>query len=121
MWMYLFLMLATYSANQGSAVRLTIPNEPTVNSVEVVWETKKVPAFLQGDAWITILGVDLDAKPGDHKADILLTMSDLNATICETDMSAESGAESGDSGYMGEVTVLEIATDLARRKAFVAK
>jgi murein DD-endopeptidase MepM/ murein hydrolase activator NlpD len=76
MWMSLFLMLATYSANQGSAVRLTIPNEPEVKSVEVVWETKKVPALLEDHAWITILGVDLDAKPGDHKADILLTMSD---------------------------------------------
>ena len=75
MWMSL-LLLMTYSANQGSAIRLNIPNEPGVKSVDVVWGTKKVPAFLDGDAWITILGVDLDMKAGIHKVDIRLMMND---------------------------------------------
>ncbi|HEY2381976.1 MAG TPA: M23 family metallopeptidase [Terriglobia bacterium] len=73
---YLFLTLVAFSANQGSAVRLTIPNEAGVKALEVVWETKKVPAFLEGDLWVTILGVDLDTKAGNHIADVLLTMTD---------------------------------------------
>jgi len=72
----LLLSVAAFSANQGSAVRLTIPNEPGIKSVEVVWDKKKVPAFLVDDAWTTVLGIDLDTKPGSHMADILLTMND---------------------------------------------
>jgi murein DD-endopeptidase MepM/ murein hydrolase activator NlpD len=68
--------MAAFSANQGSAVRVTIPNEPGIKSVEVVWDKKKVPAFLEEDVWTTFLGVDLDTKPGDHPADVLLTMND---------------------------------------------
>ena len=74
--MIALLLALTISANQGSAVQVTIPNEPGVKSVELVWETKKVPAFQVQNVWMTILGVDLDAKPGDHKADVLLTMQD---------------------------------------------
>lgn len=70
------LLLSGFSANQGSAVRLTIPNEPGIKSVQVVWDQKKVPAFLVDDVWTTVLGVDLDTKPGSHTANILLTMSD---------------------------------------------
>lgn len=76
MFISLLLTVAAFSANQGSAVRVTVPNEPGVKSVEVVWQTKKVPAFLENDLWVTILGIDLDTKPGDHNADVLLTMND---------------------------------------------
>lgn len=76
MLMSLFLTIVAFSANQGSVVRLTIPNEPGVKSVEVAWEAKKVPAFLEGDLWVTILGVDLDTKAGEHKVDVLLAMAD---------------------------------------------
>jgi murein DD-endopeptidase MepM/ murein hydrolase activator NlpD len=72
-----FLLAAViFSANQGSAVRLTFPNEPGVKSVQVVWDGKKVAAFRVGDAWTTIVGIDLDAKAGDHNAGVLLGMED---------------------------------------------
>jgi murein DD-endopeptidase MepM/ murein hydrolase activator NlpD len=70
------LLAIVVSANQGSAVELTFPAEPGVKSVEVSWEMKKVPAFLIEDRWTTIVGVDLDAKPGKHPADALFTMQD---------------------------------------------
>ena len=72
----LFLTIVAFSANQGTALRLTIPNESGVKSVQIVWETKKVPASLEGDLWVTILGVDLDMKTGEHSADVLLAMAD---------------------------------------------
>jgi len=72
----LLLSVAAFSANQGSAVRLMIPNEPGIKSVEVVWDKKTVPAFLVDDVWTTILGIDLDTKPGSHMADVLFTMND---------------------------------------------
>lgn len=70
------LALAVFAANQGSAVRLTFPNEPGVKSVAVVWQNKTIPAFQVQDMWTTVLGVDLDLKPGEHKADVLVTMQD---------------------------------------------
>src|ERR1700756_4013122 len=63
-----------YSANQGSAVQVKIPNEPGVRSVHVIWQKKDVPAVHAGDAWTTILGVDLDAAPGEHTAEAVMTM-----------------------------------------------
>lgn len=70
----LLLAVAVYTAHQGSAVRVTIPDEPHLKSVQVVWRGEKVPAFHAGNAWTTILGVDLDAKPGGHTAEAVLTM-----------------------------------------------
>ena len=72
----LLLAAVIFTANQGSAVQLTFPHEPGVKAVEVVWETKTVPAVQVKDTWTTILGVDLDTKPGEHKADLLFTMAD---------------------------------------------
>jgi len=72
----ILLVVTAISANQGSAVQLSFPDEPGVKSVEVVWETKKVPAFRIDDKWTTILGVDLDTKAGEHKASVVFTMAD---------------------------------------------
>ena len=70
-----FLLAATiYTAVPGSAVKVEIPNEPRVTSVQVVWRAKKVPAFQAGDVWTTILGIDLNLKPGKQRADALLTV-----------------------------------------------
>jgi murein DD-endopeptidase MepM/ murein hydrolase activator NlpD len=68
--------ILTFSANQGTAVQITFPDEPGVKSVEVVWDMKKVPLSHIDDTWRAILGVDLDTKPGEHKADVLVTMDD---------------------------------------------
>src|SRR5204863_9941033 len=54
---------AVFTADQGSAGRVTVPTE-----AGVVWRGKAVPAFRAGDAWITILRVDLDTKPGEYHA-----------------------------------------------------
>jgi len=71
------LLAATlYTAAQGSAVQLKVPNEPRTRSVQVVWKEKRVPAFRVDDVWTTLLGIDLDTKPGTHAAELLLTMSD---------------------------------------------
>lgn len=72
--MVLAAVLAT--ATQGSAVRLTIPDEPHVKSVQVIWRKQHVPAFHADRAWTTILGVDLDTKAGEQRAEAVLTMDD---------------------------------------------
>src|SRR5262249_32873316 len=68
--------ILTFNANQGTAVQVTFPDEPGLKSVEIVWDMKKVPLFLVDNTWRTILGVDLDTKPGEHKTEVLFTMKD---------------------------------------------
>ena len=72
----LLLAAVIFSANQGSAVRLTVPEEPGVKAVHVVWDKKKIPAFRTDDVWAAIVGVDLDAKPGEYPVNVLMTMED---------------------------------------------
>lgn len=69
----LWFAVAVSTATQGSAIQLTLPNEPGVKSVRVIWRNKAVPAFRADDLWKTILGVDLDTKPGAYRADFVLT------------------------------------------------
>jgi murein DD-endopeptidase MepM/ murein hydrolase activator NlpD len=82
--MITLLLAAVISANQGSAVQLSFPNEPGVKAVQIEWESKEVPAFLVEDHWTSILGVDLDAKPGKHTATALVTMEDGRVDKRET-------------------------------------
>ena len=71
------LVAATlYTAAQGKAVQLKVPNEPRTQSVQVMWKEKRVPAFRADGVWTTLLGIDLDTKPGTHAAEALLTMDD---------------------------------------------
>jgi len=83
------LTLAVVTANQGNAVRLTFPNEAGVKSVEVDWEKKKVPCVRVQDSWLTIIGVDVDVKPGEHKADVIYTMLDGKVEKRETVINVE--------------------------------
>jgi murein DD-endopeptidase MepM/ murein hydrolase activator NlpD len=72
----LLLSATVFSANQGTVVQLTFPDEPGVKAVQVLWDNKKVPAFHLERKWAAIVGVDLDAKPGKHNADVVFTMED---------------------------------------------
>jgi murein DD-endopeptidase MepM/ murein hydrolase activator NlpD len=87
--MLALLFAVIVSANQGSAVQLTFPDEPGVKSVEIAWDNKKVPAFHVEDRWTTILGVDLDEKPGKHVANVLFTMQDGTVASRETVIEVE--------------------------------
>jgi murein DD-endopeptidase MepM/ murein hydrolase activator NlpD len=59
----LLFAATVFTASQGSAVRVEVPGE-----AGVVWQGKRVPAFRSGGGWTTILGVDLDTKPGAYHA-----------------------------------------------------
>lgn len=74
--MIALLLAVVFSANQGSVVQITIPDEDGIKSAALVWETQRAPMEKLRNAWTTILGVDLDRMPGEHKADLQLTMLD---------------------------------------------
>jgi murein DD-endopeptidase MepM/ murein hydrolase activator NlpD len=70
------LALAAITANQGGAVQLRFPNEPGVVAVEGQWQEKKIPFVRADDEWVSIIGVDLDVKPGEYKADVSYKFQD---------------------------------------------
>jgi murein DD-endopeptidase MepM/ murein hydrolase activator NlpD len=73
----IFLLLAiTLTASQGEALQITFPHEPGVKSIAIEWATRTVPAVRVQDKWVTVIGVDVDAKAGEHKTDVIVTMDD---------------------------------------------
>ncbi len=84
------VLAATFTTNQGKAVQLTFPNEAGVRSIEMKWQGKTVPFVLLKDSWITVVGVDLDIKPGDHPGDVLVTRADGRMETRSTTIRVES-------------------------------
>ncbi len=62
----LLLLANAVVASQGSALELTYPEEPDLDSIAVVWSGRSVPFTHSGDHWFAVVGVDLDSRPGAH-------------------------------------------------------
>jgi murein DD-endopeptidase MepM/ murein hydrolase activator NlpD len=72
----LLLALMVSTANQGSAIRLSLPDQEGVKSVSIEWQKKKIPFVHLQDSWVTLIGIDLDVKPGEYKTNLLVTRED---------------------------------------------
>ena len=70
MILFLALLLAPLLAQQGQAVRLALPDEPGIQSAEIHFQDKTVPYVRMGQQWVTVVGIDLDVKPGNHPGEI---------------------------------------------------
>jgi hypothetical protein len=64
------LLLTAWVAGQGQALEMSFPAEPGLTGVTVQWSGHDVPFIRNGDHWHTIVGVDLDSRPGDHAVDV---------------------------------------------------
>lgn len=69
----IILMLAGVAVQQGQAIRLTVPDEPGIQSVEIRWQDKTIPYVRTGKEWSTVLGIDLDLKAGDYTGEVRVT------------------------------------------------
>jgi murein DD-endopeptidase MepM/ murein hydrolase activator NlpD len=68
------LLLATViTAQQGQAFRLSVPDEPGIQGVEILWQGKTIPYSHVGTEWIAVAGVDLETKAGSYKGDVKVT------------------------------------------------
>jgi murein DD-endopeptidase MepM/ murein hydrolase activator NlpD len=67
------LAVTAVSAQQGQAVRLSLPDEPGIQSAEIHWQGKTIPYSHVGNDWITVIGVDLEMKPGSYSGEIRIT------------------------------------------------
>lgn len=68
---------------QGQAIELAHPHEPELVAIEVRWNGRSVPFVRQAEQWFTVLGVDLGAKPGEHRHRVTVRFGDGRARAAE--------------------------------------
>jgi murein DD-endopeptidase MepM/ murein hydrolase activator NlpD len=73
MFSMIVLAALTFAVNQGEIVRLAFPSEAGTQAMEFRWENRKIPLVQIADQWQSVIGVDLDAKPGEHQAELVVT------------------------------------------------
>lgn len=71
------VVFAAIAAQQGQAVRLSIPDEPGIESAQLVWQDKTIPYTRVGREWMTVVGLDLDMKPGNYTGDVRVTKNGI--------------------------------------------
>jgi murein DD-endopeptidase MepM/ murein hydrolase activator NlpD len=84
------LLLANLFATQGKAIRLSLADEPGIQKVEIQWQEQTIPYIRSGAQWTTVLGIDLDVKPGDHTAELRITRSG-NVELRSVPISVKAG------------------------------
>jgi murein DD-endopeptidase MepM/ murein hydrolase activator NlpD len=70
--MLVLSLLASLAAVQGQALSIAVPSESGLEAVEVLWEGRDVSFAQTDDGWIGVIGIDLDASPGAHSAELTL-------------------------------------------------
>ena len=74
--MLVISLAAALVASQGQALEISCPDEAGLVAVDVWWEGHALPFARRSAIWIAIVGVDLDAKPGPHVAELSLRFGD---------------------------------------------
>lgn len=69
-------MALALTAAQGQAVELAYADERGLASVEAAWEGHRFPLVKHDALWVAVIGVDLDAKAGEHAAEVTFHYSD---------------------------------------------
>ena len=87
----LSLLLTTWVAGQGQALEMSFPAEPGLTAVTVLWSGHDVPFVRSGDRWLTIVGVDLDSRPGDHAVDVTFAYEDGHTRVVEEPVMVNAG------------------------------
>ena len=66
-------LVAAIAGQQGQAIRLSVPDEPGIQKVEIRFQNKTIPYTRAGQEWFTVVGLDLDMKPGSYTGDVRVT------------------------------------------------
>ena len=74
--MLVAVLLMSLVAEQGQAIRIDLPLQPDVTAVHAAWNGREIPFVKSGPGWFTVLGIDLEAQPGDHSAELIFSYAD---------------------------------------------
>jgi len=86
----LLVMLFSISALQGQAVGLRVADAPGLVSVDTAWQGRTVPFVRDGADWVSVIGIDLDLKPGEYAAPLTLSFADGRAETLEQSIVVDS-------------------------------
>ena len=70
------LLIGTLTVGQGQALEIVLPDEPALAAATAEWEGHSVPFVRAGGRWVAVIGVDLEASPGPHGAEIRMEYGD---------------------------------------------
>jgi hypothetical protein len=62
-------LLAVLTVFQGQALQLVYPDKPDLREIVVSWNDRNIPFVRDNDRWVTVIGIDLDAEAGEHRAE----------------------------------------------------
>jgi murein DD-endopeptidase MepM/ murein hydrolase activator NlpD len=74
--MTFFVLLAALTAFQGEALKVQYPHVPGLERASIAWDDRDVPLVTDGQRWMTVIGVDLDAPTGEHEAVVTFHFED---------------------------------------------
>jgi murein DD-endopeptidase MepM/ murein hydrolase activator NlpD len=83
-------LAALLVASQGDAVPIQVPHEPGLEQVVVDWEGVTVSLTRQSDRWLGLLGIDLDAEPGERELPLKLTFADGRSVDQSVELSVQA-------------------------------
>jgi murein DD-endopeptidase MepM/ murein hydrolase activator NlpD len=87
----LSLLAAAWVAGQGQPLQISYPSEPGLAGVVVRWSGHDVPFTKSGDRWLTIVGVDLDSRPGEHAVDVTFKYDDGRTRVVREPVAVNAG------------------------------
>ena len=85
------LLLASLTASQGQALEIVLADEPGLRSAEVEWNGRTAAFVHDGEAWRALIGVDLEAAPGIHTAEIAVHFSAAPTEVRTEEIEVSSG------------------------------
>lgn len=86
------LLFASLGATQGQALEIVIPDEPGLASAQVEWHGRTAAFARDGRRWLVLVGVDLEAAPGTHVAEIVVRFADGRSERREEEVKVAAGA-----------------------------
>jgi len=66
------LVLAALVVAQGRAFEIAVDHEAGVESAVLDWDGRSVPMTREGTRWFALIGIDVDAVPGEREAGMTL-------------------------------------------------
>jgi murein DD-endopeptidase MepM/ murein hydrolase activator NlpD len=84
-------MFATLAASQGQALAIALAHEPGLASAVVEWNGRTAAFVHEGSQWRALVGVDLEAAPGTHVAEIVVRFADGRTETREETIEVAAG------------------------------
>ena len=85
------LLVASLAASQGQALEIVLADEPGLSSADVEWNGRTAAFVRDGEEWRALIGVDLEATPGTHRAEVTVRFADARTESRAQEIEVSAG------------------------------